>query len=126
MEGIEFSAAVQQWTNDILVWVGFGTIVGLLAKATMPGRDPGGAVATLAMGVGYIVMLGLVGIGAAAAVATGMRARVHQTLTVAFVMLSLIGVYISAVTLLFLAIGLFNLGPISLDLWPQRWRRGAR
>ncbi len=56
MEGIEFSAAVQQWTNDILVWVGFGTIVGLLAKAIMPGRDPGGAVATLAMGVGGTVI----------------------------------------------------------------------
>ena len=56
MEGIEFSAAAQQWTNDILVWVGFGTIVGLLAKAIMPGRDPGGAVATLAMGVGGTVI----------------------------------------------------------------------
>jgi len=33
-------------------WVGFGTIVGLMAKAIMPGRDPGGAVATLSMGVG--------------------------------------------------------------------------
>ena len=42
MEGIEFSEAVQQWTNDILVWIGFCTIVGLLAKAIMPGRDPGG------------------------------------------------------------------------------------
>ena len=89
-------------------------------------HGPPPTLATLAIGVGYMVMLGLVGIGAAAAVATGMRARVHQTLTVAFVMLSLMGVYISAVTLLFLAIGLFNLGPISLDLWPQRWRRGAR
>ena len=56
MEGIEFSEAAQQWTNDILVWVGFGTIVGLLAKAIMPGRDPGGAVATLAMGVGGTVI----------------------------------------------------------------------
>ena len=41
-----------QLVNDLLVWVGFGTIVGLLAKAIMPGRDPGGAVATLAMGIG--------------------------------------------------------------------------
>jgi uncharacterized membrane protein YeaQ/YmgE (transglycosylase-associated protein family) len=56
MEGIELSEVVQSWINDILVWVGFGTIVGLLAKAIMPGRDPGGAVATLAMGVGGTVI----------------------------------------------------------------------
>ncbi len=47
---------IEQWANDILVWVGFGTIVGLLAKGIMPGRDPGGAVATLAMGVGGTVI----------------------------------------------------------------------
>jgi uncharacterized membrane protein YeaQ/YmgE (transglycosylase-associated protein family) len=50
MEGLEFSSTLQQWANDILVWVGFGTITGLLAKAIMPGRDPGGPVATVAMG----------------------------------------------------------------------------
>jgi len=52
----EFAQLAQQWANTILVWVGFGTIVGLLAKAIMPGRDPGGAVATLAMGVGGTVI----------------------------------------------------------------------
>src|SRR5690606_11212605 len=31
-------------------------LVGLLAKAIMPGRDPGGAVATLAMGIGGVVI----------------------------------------------------------------------
>lgn len=51
-ENPEFSVYMQQLANDILVWVGFGTIVGLLAKAIMPGRDPGGAIATLAMGIG--------------------------------------------------------------------------
>jgi uncharacterized membrane protein YeaQ/YmgE (transglycosylase-associated protein family) len=48
--------AVQQWATLFLVWVGFGTIVGLMAKAVMPGRDPGGAVATLAMGVGGTII----------------------------------------------------------------------
>jgi uncharacterized membrane protein YeaQ/YmgE (transglycosylase-associated protein family) len=47
-----FAQQFQQWVNDILVWIGFGTVVGLLAKAIMPGRDPGGTIATLAMGVG--------------------------------------------------------------------------
>ena len=62
MEGIELSPQIQGWANDILVWIGFGTLVGLLAKAIMPGRDPGGAVATLAMGIGGTVIgCGVVG-----------------------------------------------------------------
>jgi len=56
LENLVFPEPVQQWANLILVWVGFGTLVGLLAKAIMPGRDPGGAVATLAMGVGGTVI----------------------------------------------------------------------
>jgi len=56
MEDLLFSEEVQKWANDVLVWVGFGTLVGLLAKAIMPGRDPGGAVATLAMGIGGTVI----------------------------------------------------------------------
>ena len=52
----EFVQWIQQWINDVLVWIGFGTVVGLLAKAIMPGRDPGGAIATLAMGVGGTVI----------------------------------------------------------------------
>ena len=55
-ENVELTVYMQQLANDILVWVGFGTIVGLLAKAIMPGRDPGGAVATLAMGIGGTVI----------------------------------------------------------------------
>ena len=54
--GPETLELIEQWANDILVWVGFGTIVGLLAKGIMPGRDPGGAVATLGMGVGGTVI----------------------------------------------------------------------
>ena len=42
--------------RHVLEWVGFGTLVGLLAKAIMPGKDPVGAVATLAMGIGGTVI----------------------------------------------------------------------
>jgi len=56
MDNAQLLETMQQWGNDILVWVGFGTIVGLLAKAIMPGKDPGGAVATLAMGIGGTVI----------------------------------------------------------------------
>ena len=55
----EFLQAAETAVNEFLVWVGFGTIVGLTAKAIMPGRDPGGAVGTLLMGiVGCIIGCG--------------------------------------------------------------------
>ena len=56
MESLQLPEVIQQWANDILVWIGFGTLVGLLAKAIMPGRDPGGSIATLSMGVGGTVI----------------------------------------------------------------------
>src|SRR5207248_2986231 len=34
-----------------LEWVGFGTLVGLIAKAVMPGKDGGGALATVILGI---------------------------------------------------------------------------
>ena len=52
----QLPAQVQNWANVFLIWVGFGTVVGLMAKAVMPGRDPGGAIATLAMGIGGTVI----------------------------------------------------------------------
>lgn len=39
------------YSNFALTWIGFGTVVGLTAKAVMPGRDPGGAIATVLMGI---------------------------------------------------------------------------
>ena len=42
--------------NELLRWVGFGTLTGLAAKAIMPGRDPGGAVATMLTGIGGSVI----------------------------------------------------------------------
>ena len=56
MEGVELQTTFHNLANEILIWVGFGTLVGLAAKAVMPGRDPGGAVATLAMGIGGAVI----------------------------------------------------------------------
>lgn len=47
---------MQEAVNEMLVWVGFGTLVGLAAKAIMPGKDPGGAVSTLLMGIGGSVV----------------------------------------------------------------------
>ena len=60
MGEFEFSPIAQQWVNVVLIWVGFGTLAGLLAKAILPGRDPGGAVATLVLGISGSV-IGLLG-----------------------------------------------------------------
>ncbi|MGC4002680.1 MAG: GlsB/YeaQ/YmgE family stress response membrane protein [Pirellulales bacterium] len=55
-----FQAIMEQWANTLLIWIGFGTLVGLTAKAVMPGKDPGGAVVTMLMGVaGSVVGCGV-------------------------------------------------------------------
>lgn len=51
-----FVASAQQWANTILLWIGFGTVVGLVAQAVMPGRDQASALATLLMGVGGAIV----------------------------------------------------------------------
>ncbi len=52
----QFPDPIGIWVNDLFVWVGFGTVVGLLAKMIMPGRDPGGVLATIAMGIGGTII----------------------------------------------------------------------
>ena len=52
----EMQEIINQALHEFLVWVGFGTLVGLAAKGLMPGRDPGGAVTTLLMGIGGTVI----------------------------------------------------------------------
>ncbi len=51
MPELEFSPTAQQWTNAVLIWLGFGILTGLLAKALIPGREPGGPVGTLVIGI---------------------------------------------------------------------------
>ena len=55
-QGMLLNDSVQQLASDVLIWIGFGTVVGLLAKGIMPGRDPGGSIATILMGIGGTVM----------------------------------------------------------------------
>ena len=56
MSEAEVIEIVKSSLNELLRWVGFGTLTGLAAKAIMPGRDPGGAVATMLMGIGGSVI----------------------------------------------------------------------
>ena len=45
-------ALIHHYVHEGLTWIGFGMVSGLLAKAILPGRDPGGAVVTLVLGLG--------------------------------------------------------------------------
>jgi len=36
---------------NILVWLVFGLFVGIIAKLVMPGRDPGGMIVTILIGI---------------------------------------------------------------------------
>ena len=36
---------------DILLWIVFGLVVGLVARLIMPGPDPGGIVLTIVLGI---------------------------------------------------------------------------
>jgi len=46
------AAQAQTLIVNALTWIGFALMCGLAAKAIMPGRDPGGAVVTMVLGIG--------------------------------------------------------------------------
>lgn len=46
---------------DILLWIIFGLVVGIVAKLIMPGRDPGGVILTIVLGVVGALLGGWVG-----------------------------------------------------------------
>jgi uncharacterized membrane protein YeaQ/YmgE (transglycosylase-associated protein family) len=45
----------------ILSWIVMGLIVGLLAKFIMPGKDPGGIIITILLGIAGAFVGGLIG-----------------------------------------------------------------
>ncbi|HVH26218.1 MAG TPA: GlsB/YeaQ/YmgE family stress response membrane protein [Vicinamibacterales bacterium] len=45
----------------IIGWIVFGLIVGAIAKLVMPGRDPGGIIVTMALGVVGALLGGFLG-----------------------------------------------------------------
>jgi uncharacterized membrane protein YeaQ/YmgE (transglycosylase-associated protein family) len=44
-----------------LGWIIIGAIAGAIAKAIMPGRDPGGCIVTILLGIGGAVLAGYLG-----------------------------------------------------------------
>ena len=45
----------------ILAWILFGLVVGIIAKLLMPGRDPGGFIVTILLGIAGALLGGFVG-----------------------------------------------------------------
>jgi uncharacterized membrane protein YeaQ/YmgE (transglycosylase-associated protein family) len=46
---------------DILLWIVFGLVVGVVAKFIMPGNDPGGIVLTIVLGIVGAMVGGWIG-----------------------------------------------------------------
>jgi uncharacterized membrane protein YeaQ/YmgE (transglycosylase-associated protein family) len=44
-----------------LGWIVIGALAGVLAKLIMPGRDPGGCIVTILLGVGGALLAGFLG-----------------------------------------------------------------
>lgn len=47
--------------HGILGWIIIGGLAGLIAKALMPGRDPGGCIITILLGIAGAVVAGYLG-----------------------------------------------------------------
>jgi len=45
----------------ILSWIVFGLVIGIIAKLLMPGRDPGGFIVTILLGIAGALVGGFVG-----------------------------------------------------------------
>lgn len=45
----------------VLGWIFFGLIVGIIAKLVMPGRDPGGFIVTILLGIAGALLGGFAG-----------------------------------------------------------------
>ena len=56
MNGLNIQEVYQNWAQSLFIWTGFGTIVGLLARTLMPGKDRAGVFTTVLVGVGGAVI----------------------------------------------------------------------
>jgi len=56
----ELSITAQHWVAVVLIWVGLGSLAGLLARIVLPVREPSGPLPTLTLGItGTAVGLGV-------------------------------------------------------------------
>jgi uncharacterized membrane protein YeaQ/YmgE (transglycosylase-associated protein family) len=60
-DGVRTVLVLLEELMGILGWILFGLVVGALAKLVMPGRDPGGIIVTMLLGIAGAVLGGFVG-----------------------------------------------------------------
>jgi uncharacterized membrane protein YeaQ/YmgE (transglycosylase-associated protein family) len=58
-EGVDIGQFLQDY--HWLTWILLGGIAGIIAKAIMPGRDPGGCIVTILLGIGGALLAGVIG-----------------------------------------------------------------
>jgi uncharacterized membrane protein YeaQ/YmgE (transglycosylase-associated protein family) len=52
----------EEWrVMSVIVWILFGLVVGVVAKFLMPGRDPGGFIVTILLGIAGALVGGFLG-----------------------------------------------------------------
>ena len=59
MGGLKGEAAMESY--GILGWIVIGGIAGAIAKLLMPGRDPGGCIITILLGIAGALLAGFLG-----------------------------------------------------------------
>lgn len=74
----------------ILLWILFGLVAGAVAKFIMPGRDPGGWIITILLGIGGAVLGGMLATSLGLGSLTGFDVR-SLLIAIAGAMLLLIG-----------------------------------
>ena len=47
--------------TGIISWIVFGLVAGVIAKALMPGKDPGGCIITVLLGIAGALLAGWIG-----------------------------------------------------------------
>ncbi|MGA2255658.1 MAG: GlsB/YeaQ/YmgE family stress response membrane protein [Thermoguttaceae bacterium] len=56
----ELSPVAQTWVYVVLIWIGFGSLAGLLSRLILPLEEPSGPLPTLTLGItGSAIGLGL-------------------------------------------------------------------
>jgi uncharacterized membrane protein YeaQ/YmgE (transglycosylase-associated protein family) len=58
---VELATGQKEFVMDILLWIVFGLVVGVVAKFLMPGNDPGGIVLTIVLGIAGAMVGGWLG-----------------------------------------------------------------
>jgi uncharacterized membrane protein YeaQ/YmgE (transglycosylase-associated protein family) len=56
-----YSTLLEEAKMGIIGWIVFGLIVGAIAKLLMPGRDPGGWIVTILLGIAGALVGGFLG-----------------------------------------------------------------